>query len=40
MGCGMECATVHDEEQGRAWAVALNVQRCMMENKVERGLWH
>ena len=40
MECGMECGMVRDGERGRAWAVAWNVERCMMGNEVECGLWH
>ena len=34
MGCGMECGTVHDGERGRVWAVAWNVEQCVMWNEV------
>ena len=37
VGCGME----YDVERGRVWAVAWNVERCVMWNEsVEYGLWH
>ena len=41
MGCGMECGTLCDVERvGRVWAVAWNVERCVIWNEVECGLWH
>ena len=38
VGCGMGCGTLRDEERGRVWAVAWNVERCAIWNEVECGL--
>ena len=37
--CNMDWC-VCDEEWGRVWAVAWNVELCAMRNEVECGLWH
>ena len=34
-----ECGTVCDVERRRVWAVGWNVERCVMWNDVECGLW-
>ena len=34
-----ECGTVCDVERRRVWAVGWNVERCVMWNEVECGLW-